>query len=880
MEIKAKIFTGPNIYSHQPVVVFSLARNELAGFAPAERIRAIHKALSGWFPDLEEWNHPPGAQLEETVAHTIARTAVAAQRSGGADVRFGEILIGADAAIIETLLGFEDATTAIEAGRLAASLMKMLAPDLDQTYPDIGDETRSRVNGAVESFLEKMRQRKPTISVKRLTEEAASRDIPWQYLGRNLVLYGQGRFQRRTFQCFSDRTALVAVQISSNKSLTNRLLGTCGIPVPAQRVVSESGQARTAAEEIGFPVVVKPLSSDFGTGVSVDLTDADQVDSAFKTAREQGPAVIVESFLKGEDHRLLIIDGEAVAAAKRSPACVTGDGHKSIRELVADTNLDPKRGWEGENLLTRLPLDREALDLLKAAGLAPNSVLPKNKTAYLRRNANLSTGGTATDVTDSVHPDNWKAAIDAASVIGLDIAGIDFLTPDISRSHHEVGGGICEVNCTPGLRMHLAPSVGKPRNVVANILDSMFPGNSNGRVPVAAITGTNGKTTTAHMLAHILKSTGRTVGLTTTEGIYINDRRIEQGDCAGPRAARQVLSHPQVEEAVLESARGAIVRFGLGFDCCDVGAVLNVDDDHIGFDGIDSVERMAEVKRLVVEVARDTAVLNADDPLCVAMSGHTQAEKICYVAMNAENPVVRDHVGAGRPAVTLESAEEKEKETITIHRDGKAVPVIEAGSIPAALNGHARHNVQNALFATALAWAMGRQADAIGKSLGSFENNFENTPGRMNFFDGLPFTVILDFAHNPTKLEAICRTVDQFPVAGRRLCVLSSPGNRRDDHIREMGRRAAGHFDRFICTNWDDLRGRGAEEVPALIGEGLTSAGVDAGHIRTHLAEKDAVAAGLGMAKKGDILLISGKDHARGWNQITSFDSASDRPQN
>ncbi len=284
MNINAKIFTGPNIYSHQPVVIFSLARNDLAGFAPAERIRAIHKALSGWFPDLEEWNHPPDAQLDETVARTIARTAVAAQRSGGADIQFGEILIGEDEAIIEVLLGFEDTMTGIEAGRLAASLMKMLAPRLDATYPDIGDETRTRVNGAVESFLEKMRQRKPVISVKLLTEEADSRYIPWQYLGRNLVLYGQGRFQRRTLQCFSDQTAYVAAQISSNKSLTNRLLGNCGIPVPTQQVVTESGQARAAAEEIGYPVVVKPISSDHGIGVSVNLTDAAQVESAFKTA--------------------------------------------------------------------------------------------------------------------------------------------------------------------------------------------------------------------------------------------------------------------------------------------------------------------------------------------------------------------------------------------------------------------------------------------------------------------------------------------------------------------------------------------------------------------------------------------------------------------
>ncbi|MDP6705678.1 MAG: cyanophycin synthetase [Alphaproteobacteria bacterium] len=862
IETATTLFVGPNLFSHGPVVVLTMKPDIAPGEPGPDLARRLSQALPslGGTEGLAAIEGGGAAGL----AQAVLLAAVELQRLAGAEVGPGEVRTGEADDTVEVVLEYEDGRVGLRAAEAASQLIGRLMGAGEEQSSSV-DHTR-----ALRSFLRFAQNRRPDVGSRLLRKEATRRGIPWLPLSEALILYGQGRYQRRTYKAFTDRTAYLGVQISSDKSACNRRLGQTGLPVPRQATARNKHQAVKAAEEIGYPVVVKPLSADFGRGISLRLADAIEVEAAFARARKHSSMVIVEQFIEGDDHRLLVIDGNLVAAAKRMPAHVIGDGTRTITELVEIANLDPRRGASKKDVLSHITLDDPAIEVLARGGYTPASVPKAGETVFARQVANLSAGGTAVDVTDRVHDDNRAIACAAAAIVGLDVAGVDLLIPDIGRSYLEVGGAICEVNCTPGLRMHHAPSEGKSRNVAAPIIDLLFPPGAPSRIPIAAITGSNGKTTTAYMLAHILKGAGRSVGLTTTEGLYLDGRRIKEGDMAGPGPARQVLHHPLVDAAVLETARGAIIKYGLGFDFCNVAAVLNVDADHLGFDGIETVEDLARVKRLLVEVARDTAVLNADDPLCLAMREHAAADEVCYVSMAADNPRVAEHLAGGSPAVTLAMVEGRE--AITFHAGGETTTVIESGRIPATFDGRVRHNVENALFAAAIAWSMGQPAEAIRDGLASFATGFEETPGRMNVYEGLPFTAIVDFAHNPAKIDAICRATDAFPAAGRRLCVITSPGNRRDEHFHEMGRLAAGHFDRYICTSWDELRGREPEEVPTLLRDGLLAGGVDADRIEIVPSEEAAIATGLAMAREGDLLLLLPKKNRRAWNQLVAFE--------
>jgi cyanophycin synthetase len=467
-----------------------------------------------------------------------------------------------------------------------------------------------------------------------LVRAAEARDIPWMRLNdHSLIQFGHGKFQKRIQATVTSETRHIAVEIASDKEETNKILGDLGLPVPRQRLVRSAEQAVSAAERLGYPVVIKPLDANHGRGVSLDLKTSDQVRSAFEKAREHSRSVIVENYLSGFDHRMLVVDNELIAVAKRVPGHVVGDGERSIKQLVEKVNEDPRRGIGHEKVLTRLELDDQARRLMALAGHTDETVLPRGEVFYLRGTGNLSTGGTAIDLTDIVHPENREMALRAARAIGLDVIGIDFITSDISQSYREVGGGICEVNAAPGFRMHVAPTEGKPRDVAKPVMDMLFPPGTPANIPIAAITGTNGKTTTARMLAHIQKMNGFTVGLATTDGVYIDGERTVAGDMTGPQSAQMVLRDPEVDLAVLETARGGLLRAGMGYRHCNVGAVLNVAADHLGIKGVDTLEQLAEVKRIVVEVARDCAVLNADDLNCLKMADHTEAARIAYVTM-------------------------------------------------------------------------------------------------------------------------------------------------------------------------------------------------------------------------------------------------------
>ncbi|MCA9174071.1 MAG: cyanophycin synthetase, partial [Planctomycetales bacterium] len=509
-------------------------------------------------------------------------------------------------------------------------------------------------------------------------------------------------------------------------------------------------------------------------------------------------------------------------------------------------------------------------------GHTADSVPPDGEIVFLRSTANLSTGGTAVDVTDVVHPDIVQMAQRAARAIDLDVCGVDYLTTDITRSYKVTGGAICEVNAAPGFRMHVAPSEGTPRDVAGPVLDMLFPPGSPSRIPIASITGTNGKTTTARMVAHIMKMAGGHVGLASTDGVYIDGHRTVEGDMTGPVAARMVLRDPKVDCAVLETARGGLLRRGMGYRRGTVGAVLNIAADHLGLRGIDTLEELAKVKRTVVEVAQDTAVLNADDPRCLAMADHTEARHLCYVTRDPGHQLVREHIQAGGRGVVLEQG--IAGKMITLYEGGSHIPLLWTHLIPATLDGRAEHNVQNAMFAAAIAYSMGVKLEEIRHGLRTFDTTFFQAPGRMNVCDDHPFKVILDYGHNPAAVEAMATLCQRLAPQGRRLVVLAAPGDRRDEDIEETARVCAGRFDHYLCKRDDNPRGRDRDEVPNMLRRTLLAEGVSADQIEVIPDEVEAVDRALHLALPGDLLLIFGDAIDRCWKQITGFHSDGEAP--
>jgi cyanophycin synthetase len=723
---------------------------------------------------------------------------------------------------------------------------------------------------ARDEFIRFAQRRALGPSTAALVKAAEARGIPWFRLNeQSLVQLGQGKYQQRIQATVTGRTSHIAVELASDKEETNKILGALGLPVPIQQLVQNESQAVRAARRIGFPVVTKPYNGNHGRGISIRLTSDEEVIAGFKKAQEISRSVIVETFLEGDDHRLLVVNGELVAATRRTPGHVIGDGVHTIAQLVEIVNQDPRRGVGHEKVLTRLQLDEQAQTMMARAGYSADSVPPVDSVVYLRSTANLSTGGTATDVTDIIHPDNREMAVTAIRAIGLDVGGVDFLSTNIADSYRKIGGGICEVNAAPGFRMHVAPSEGTPRDAAGPVIDMLFPAGSPSRVPIAAITGTNGKTTTARMFAHIAKMAGFTPGLTTTDGVYIDGQRTVEGDMTGPVSARMVLSNPLIDLAVLETARGGLLRAGMGVRHVNVGAVLNVQSDHLGIKGIDTLEQLAELKRIVVEVCEDCAVLNADDPHVVRMSGYTDAKVICYVTLNPSHGLVREHIRAGGRACALEAG--VNGHMIALYDKGGHIPLLWTHLIPATLEGRALHNVQNAMFAAAIAYAMGIKLDAIRQGLRTFDTTFFQAPGRMNVFNEHPFKVLFDYGHNAHAVGVMADLAQRLDVAGRRIVVLAGPGDRRDEDLIAIADAVAGRFDHYICRRDDGLRGRDGDEVPRIQSRALLDKGVDPGAISVIPDEQEAIDAALRMGQAGDLILVFADALVRSWKQITKF---------
>jgi cyanophycin synthetase len=677
-----------------------------------------------------------------------------------------------------------------------------------------------------------------------------ARGIPTRRLTRgSLVQFGWGSKQRRIQAAETDRSSAIAESIAQDKELTKKLLAAAGVPVPVGRPAANADDAWAALCEIGAPVVVKPLDGNQGKGVTVNVVTREQLDKAYASATAISDDVLVEKFIPGSDFRLLVVGNQVVAASRRDPPQVIGDGVHSVRKLVEEVNTDPRRGIGHATSLTKIRIDEIALAQLNTQGLTPDSIPNKGARIVLRSNANLSTGGSATDVTDDVHPDMAASAVAAAQMIGLDVCGVDVVCDSMLHSLQEQGGGIVEVNAAPGLRMHLQPSFGKGRAVGEAIVGMMYANGDNGRIPLVTVAGTNGKTTTVRLTAHILGCKGLRVGMTNSDGVYIENKRIYTGDCSGPKSARNVLLHPDVDAAVLETARGGVLREGLAFDMCDVAIVTNIGmGDHLGLSYISTVEDLAVVKRVVVQnvAPHGMAVLNAADPMCVQMAEACPGS-VTFFAQDKNHPIIAMHKARGQRVLFVADGH-----IVAAHYDvEERIPFSE---IPLTRNGTIGFQIDNAMSATAAAWALNVSWETIRAGLTSFVNDAQTAPGRFNFFDYRGATVIADYGHNPDAMLALIPAIETIP-AKKRMLVISGAGDRRDIDIIRQTELLGDVFDEIILYQDQCQRGRQDGEVLALLRQGLLNA-KRAKQVEEVTGEFLATDTALARLNAGDLCLI------------------------
>ena len=872
------VFVGPSVHAHFPVIRLELDLAELEAWPTGRLGPAFVDGLVAALPGLAEHGcsyREPGGFIRRMregegtwLGHVLEHVAIELQNVAGEEVTFGKTRSTDKPGVYSVVYEYAQKEEGIAAGELAVRLLSSLLPTELQPRSSVPEGWQWPT--ARDEFIRYAQRRALGPSTASLVRAAEERNIPWLRLNdQSLIQLGHGKYQQRIQATITGRTPHIAVELASDKEETNKILASLGLPVPKQELVQTEEAALRAAHRLGLPVVTKPYNGNHGRGISIHLTTDEEISAGFSAAREHSRSVIVENFITGDDHRLLVVNGELIAATRRTPGHVVGDGKQTIAQLVDAVNRDPRRGIGHEKVLTRIELDAQAQMMMDRMNYTADSVPPADEIVYLRSTANLSTGGTATDVTDIIHPDNRDMAVRAIRAIGLDVGGVDFLSSNIAESYRIIGGGICEVNAAPGFRMHVSPSEGTPRDAAGPVIEMLFPPGAPSQVPIAAITGTNGKTTTARMLAHITKMGGFTPGLTTTDGVYIDGQRTVEGDMTGPVSARMVLSDPQIDIAVLETARGGLLRAGMGVPKVNVGAVLNVQSDHLGLKGIDTLEQLAELKRIVVEVAQDCAVLNADDPLVLKMSGYTDAKILCYVTMNPQHGLVREHIRAGGRACALEAG--VNGQMITLYDKGSHIPLLWTHLIPATLEGRALHNVQNAMVAAAMAFSLGIKLDAIRQGLRTFDTTFFQAPGRMNVFNEHPFKVLFDYGHNAHAVAAMTDLAQRLDVTGRRIVVLAGPGDRRDEDLVAIADAVAGRFDHYICRRDDSRRGRDGDEVPRIQSRALLAAGVAQDAISIIPDEQEAIDAALHMGQPGDLLLVFADALVRSWKQIIKF---------
>jgi cyanophycin synthetase len=848
---RLRALRGPNYWRLAPVIACDLTVGSLAAYTSAD-VPGFAERLERVMPTLR--SHPCSRDRESGFierlregtgwAHVLEHVVLELQTLAGSPVSFGRVVASTGDESWWVILEYEEEAVGLQATRSGVEVIRACIggrePDLAAMAGELSDLRDSVRLG-------------PSTAV--IVEEAQRRGIPVRRLNTgSMVQLGLGASLRRIRAAATDATSIIASDIAQDKDLTKRVLQNIGLAVPVGAVARSVERAVEIAREIGFPVMLKPLDGNQGRGISPRLGSEAELAAAWAQA-ERFETLVVERYVEGRDHRVLVVNGKVVAVAERVAAHVVGDGVASIRDLAAQVNRDPRRGPGHGNILTALPLDQHTEEFLGRQGLTIDAVPAAGERVFLRATANLSTGGTSIDRTDEIHPDNVTACEMAAGVVGLDIAGIDVLTPEISVPFEENGAVIIEINAAPGIRMHEHPAQGRPRHVAAAILDMLFPPGARPTIPVIAVTGTNGKTTTTRLIAHLFRATGRTVGFTTTDGVYLQNRLVVRGDMTGPFAANVLLSNPKVEVAVLETARGGILRAGLGFDECDVGIVLNVAGDHLGLHGIHTLEQLAEVKGVIPAVVkrRGTAVLNADDPLVAAMAERTRGDVVYFTAVpDRRSPLVEAHLETGGTAACIQQGE------FVIRRGGLCIPIAPVTDVPLTVEGLARFQYGNVLAAIAATFVQGMRYEDIRAGLLSFFPSPALTPGRLNLFRVRGGTVLVDYAHNPRAVEGLMEVALGLE-ARRRIGVLGAPGDRRDEDVREVGRLCA-RLDRVILKEDENLRGRSPGAVARLLAEGLRAGGLAPERIEAVAAEAEAVGHALGRMQDGDLLVVLADD--------------------
>jgi cyanophycin synthetase len=876
--LDTRVLRGPNYWSPKQVIRMVVDLDVLEEF-PTNTIPGFVDTLVGLLPSLEDHACSLGRRggfitrmRDGTWAgHVAEHVALELQNLAGTDVRHGKTRgVTGEYGRYNVIYEYRAEQVGIDAGKLAVRLVNhLVAPNDPEFALDFQDELDNLIRSAERLAFGP--------STQALLDEAASRDIPYMRLDRfSLVQLGQGVHQQRIRATMTSRTGGIAVDIASDKKLTNRLLDAAGMPVPLSEVVQTEDEAVGAARRLGYPCVVKPLDGNHGRGVALDLRDEADVRGAFPEALRQSRSrdVIVESYITGRDYRCLVIGGKLAAIAERVPASVIGDGEHTVRQLVEAVNADPRRGIGHEKVLTRIKMDANADEVLAGQGYTADDVPAAGAFVKLALTGNMSTGGTSIDRTQEAHPDNIEIAETAALVVGLDIAGIDFVCPDITEPVRETGGGIVEINAAPGFRMHTHPTEGEPQYVAKPVIDLLFPAGAPSRIPILSVTGTNGKTTTVRMLAHILKMMGKRVGMTSTDGIVIDGRLMKRGDMSGPKSAQMVLQNPTVDTAVFEVARGGILREGLGYDRNDVAVVTNVTGDHLGLGGIDTLSQLANVKGVLVDAVprSGSAVLNADDPHVYRMGRHCAGRVILFsMAKNKGEDGfdrVDGHTSRGNAAFVVQDT--PQGELMVLKHGPRVMPVLYTHLMPATFGGRARMNVANALAASAAAWASGAHLHDIRQGLRTFTTSFFQAPGRLNMVEVAGHRVVIDYCHNVDGMRQLADFVNRMVTeahgrSGRAIGIIGTPGDRRDKDQYDYGYLAASAFDEIIIREDKGLRGRKPGETAANVLAGVRAArasaeGARTTHVETIFEEGAAVHAAFRRAVPGDLVVVCADD--------------------
>ncbi len=814
---KIQALRGPNIWSVQrkKLIQMRLDLEEMEE-RPTNKIEGFRERIEAMFPTMIEHRCSEGCRggffsrvdRGTWMGHVIEHIALEIQTLAGMETGFGRTRETKTPGIYNVVFSYTEENVGMYAAEAAVNIAQAL---IDGKEYD------------VEADIQKMREIRERVrlgpSTGSIVEEAVARDIPWIRLGTNsLVQLGYGVNQMRFQATITCKTSSIAVDIACNKEQTKKMLDAASIPVANGGICVDEEDLETIVKKIGYPIVLKPLDGNHGKGASINVKTWEDAIEGLAYAKKYSHRVIVEKFITGYDFRVLIIDNKLVAAAKREPAHVKGDGKHSIQQLIEETNKDPRRGYGHENVLTQIDVDRDTTDLLEKLGYTLESIPRKDEVVYLKSTANLSTGGTSVDITDMMHPENIFLCERISRVIGLDICGVDIMAENLTQPLKETGGCILEVNAAPGFRMHLAPSEGLPRNVAAPVIDMLYPPGKPSRIPIIAITGTNGKTTTTRLIAHIVKNNGYRVGFTTSDGIYVQNHLMEKGDTTGPVSAEYILKDPTVEFAVLETARGGILRSGLGFSRCDIGIITNIQEDHLGLSDIHTLDDLARVKATVVRsIKKDGwAILNAEDDQCLKIANELSCN-IAYFSMDENNPKVKEFAKEGKIVAVYENG------FITIKKGEWKIRVERATHVPLTLGGKAKFMIANVLAATLAAYLQGFKTEDISLSLQTFIPSAAQTPGRMNIFEFKKFKVLIDFAHNPAGyrgVEEFLNSVD----ATKKIGIIAGVGDRRDEDIKECGLIAGRMFDHIIIRQEKYLRGRTEQEIIDIIVSGISEA--------------------------------------------------------